>query len=274
MELINMANITQTYYKMFILDELADRKTAIHGINPAIKLIVTLIFIIIVVSYGKYNLSGLIPLFFYPVILMSVGDIPYKPMLVGLAIASPLVIGAGIFNPILDRTIVLTLWGAAISSGMLSFASLILKCALTVLAALLLLATTGIGNIAAAMQKLHIPDVFIMQLLLTYRYISVLMGETGRVYNAYTLRATYQKGVSSKVWGSLLGLLLLRTFDRAVRLYQAMKLRGYGNNYYGANLERIKRKDILYLFGWTIFFLTARIINLPMLMGLLVTRLI
>ena len=267
-----MHNITKAYYKMFILDELAEKRTAVHAVNPAAKLVVTLIFIITAVSYGKYDITGLLPLFIYPVVLMAAGDIPLKPILTGLVIAAPLVIGAGIFNPILDRTMITAAWGLAISSGMLSFISLIIKCMLTVMAALLLVATTGMGNIAAAMQKLHIPDIFIMQLLLTYRYISVLLGETARVYNAYTLRAPNQNGIGRRVWGSLPGLLLLRTFERASRLYQAMKLRGYGERYFGAGIKRINREDMLYLSGWTVFFITARIIDIPMFLGKLVTR--
>jgi cobalt/nickel transport system permease protein len=269
-----MANITQTYYKMFILDELADKETAIHRINPVIKLIVTFIYLLFVVSYDKYDISGLLPLFFYPAIIMSVGDIPLKPMLAGLVIAAPLAIGVGIFNPFLDRTIVSTLGGIDISAGLLSFASLLIKCCLTVFAALLLLSTTGMNKIAAALHRLHIPQIFIIQLLLTYRYISVLMGETSRVYNAYTLRAPNQRGVSSKVWGSLIGLLLLRTYDRASRLYQAMKLRGFENQYYGVNLDSIQRKDRLYLLGWVVFFIAVRFINIPILLGLLVTGVI
>jgi cobalt/nickel transport system permease protein len=269
-----MANITQTYYKMFILDELADKETAIHRINPVIKMVVTFIYLLFVVSYDKYDISGLLPLFFYPAVIMSIGDIPLKPMLAGLVIAAPLAIGVGIFNPFLDRTIVSTLGGIGISAGLLSFASLLIKCCLTVFAALLLLSTTGMNKIAAAMHRLHIPQIFIIQLLLTYRYISVLMGETSRVYNAYTLRAPNQRGVSSKVWGSLIGLLLLRTYDRASRLYQAMKLRGFENQYYGVNLDSIQRKDRLYLLGWVVFFIAVRFINIPILLGLLVTGVI
>jgi cobalt/nickel transport system permease protein len=216
----------------------------------------------------------LLPLFFYPAVIMSIGDIPLKPMLAGLVIAAPLAIGVGIFNPFLDRTIVSTLGGIGISAGLLSFASLLIKCCLTVFAALLLLSTTGMNKIAAAMHRLHIPQIFIIQLLLTYRYISVLMGETSRVYNAYTLRAPNQRGVSSKVWGSLIGLLLLRTYDRASRLYQAMKLRGFENQYYGVNLDSIQRKDRLYLLGWVVFFIAVRFINIPILLGLLVTGVI
>jgi cobalt/nickel transport system permease protein len=266
-----MANITQAYYKMFILDELAEKKTAIHRINPVIKLVVTILYLLFVVSYNKYDISGLTPLFFYPVIILAVGDIPLKPILVGLVIAAPLVIGVGVFNPFLDRTIVLMVQGISISAGMLSFASLLMKCGLTVTAVLLLLATTGMNKIAAALQKLHIPQIFIIQLLLTYRYISVLMGETSRVYNAYTLRAPCKTGISRNVWGSLIGSLLLRTYDRAIRLYQAMKLRGFENQYYGVNLDKLNKTDIIYLLGWIAFFLAAKFIDIPVLLGVLAT---
>lgn len=266
-----MVNITQAYYKMFILDELAEKRTAIHRINPVIKLVVTLIYLLFVVSCDKYEISELIPLFFYPVIILAVGDIPLKPIFVGLAVSAPLVLGVGVFNPLLDRTIVLTVEGIGISSGMLSFAALLIKCGLTVTAALLLLATTGMNNIGAALQKLHVPEIFITQLLLTYRYISVLMGETSRVYNAYTLRAPSQKGISRNVWGSLIGSLLLRTYDRAARIFQAMKLRAYENQYYGVSLDKLNKVDILYLLGWIAFFLITKFINIPMVIGLLVT---
>lgn len=269
-----MANITQAYYKMFILDELATQRTAIHQISPVLKLIVTLTYLIFVVSYGKYDIAGLIPMFFYPIIIMTAANIPIKPMLAGLALAAPLVIGIGMFNPILDRAIATTVYGIELSAGVISFAALILKCCLTVLAALLLLATTGINKLSAAMHKLHVPQIFIIQLLLTYRYISVLLSEASRIYNAYALRAPQQKGIDNKVWGSLLGNLLLRTYDRGVRVYQAMKLRGFDNHYYGASLDKITTADIIYFVSWAAFFITVRLFNIPILLGLLITEVI
>lgn len=261
-----MANITKSYQKMFILDELADKKTLIHRINPLVKLVITLLYLFCVVSFDKYDISGLIPLFLYPVAVIALGDIPLKPLLAGLAISAPLVIGVGIFNPILDRSVAVSIQGIAITGGMISFMSLLIKCSLTVSAAMLLLATTGINKIAAALQKLHVPGIFITQLLLTYRYIAVLMGEASRVYNAYNLRAPYQKGISRNVWGSLIGLLLLRTYDRAIRIYQAMKLRGFENQYYGVSLAGLGKPDFIYMLIWVIFFAAVKFINLPILL--------
>jgi cobalt/nickel transport system permease protein len=101
-----------------------------------------------------------------------------------------------------------------------------------------------------------------------------LLLEASRVYNAYTLRAPQQKGINSKVWGSLLGLLLLRTYDRAYRVYQAMKLRGFENQYYGVNLGKTSKGDMIYITSWIFFFVVVRLYNIPMVLGLLVTEVI
>lgn len=265
-----MANITQAYNRMLTLEELSEKDTPIHKINPVIKLVVTLAYLIFVTSYGKYDISGLIPMLLYPIVIAAIGDIPVRQLLTGMAAAAPLVIGVGVFNPILDRTVVFYIWGTGISAGMLSFAALLIKCTMTVTAALLLLGTTGMNKTAAALHRLHVPHIFIIQLLLTYRYISVLVGETSMVYNAYTLRAPGRKGISRELWGPLTGSLLLRTYDRAIRIYQAMKLRGFDSRYYGVSLERFKIADIVYLTCWTFFFAAARFINIPALFELLV----
>lgn len=60
-----------------------------------------------------------------------------------------------------------------------------------------------------------------------YRYISVLLAETQRVVQAYELRAPGQKGIHFKVWGSLMGQMLLRSMDRAEVIYESMCLRGF-----------------------------------------------
>lgn len=264
-----MGDIAASCRKMLTMDELADRNTVINGINPVIKLVVTLAYLLTLVSCDKYDISGLMPLFLYPVIIMAAGEIPVRPILSGLAVASPLVIGAGIFNPLLDREIVFTISGLAVSAGMLSFASLLIKCALTVSAAMLLLASTGINRIAAAMHRLHVPQIFILQLMLTYRYISLLMEEASRMNTAYKLRAPGQKGINIKVWGSLLGSLLLRTYDRAVRLYHGMKLRGFDSRYYGVNIDGVNKADVLYLALWTAYFAAVKFIDITRLIGIL-----
>lgn len=69
------------------------------------------------------------------------------------------------------------------------------------------------------MRLIKIPSVIVTQVMLTYRYVTLLLSEAGRITQAYALRAPNQKGINIKNWGSLLGHLLLRTIDRADEIY-------------------------------------------------------
>lgn len=265
-----MAGVTQSLDSLHLLDGLAEKKSIIHRVHPLSKLLVTFIYLVVLVSFDKYEITGLLSLFFYPVILFSLADIPVLPMIKRLLVVEPLLLGIGILNPLLESHTI-TFWGFTLSQGWLTFASIILKGSLAVTASLLLVATTGMNRIAAALRMLRIPPLFILQLLLLYRYIWVLMEEVGRVLRAYSLRAPRQKGVHPSVWGSLAGQLLLRTLDRAQRVYQSMCLRGFRGEFPANSIPPLRLNDWGYTLGWTLFFILARLVNLPALMGLLFT---
>ncbi|WP_097026915.1 cobalt ECF transporter T component CbiQ [Clostridium peptidivorans] len=262
-----MANITESIYNIHFLDELATKNTIIHKINPSIKLLVTIIYLVVVLSFGKYNIIGLLPYVFYPIIIFILSEVPFSPIFKKSLIVLPFVIGIGIFNPVFDTKTYIIISEIYISGGWISFASLMIKCSLTVLAGLLLIATTGIEKIALVLRKLFIPKIFVTQFVLTYRYISVLLEETAQVIKAYHLRAPRRKGVSFKVSGSLLGQILLRAFDRANRVYDAMILRGFNGEYFFSADSRLSIGSIAYLFLWVTFFLIARFFNIPEVLG-------
>ncbi len=56
-------------------------------------------------------------------------------------------------------------------------------------------------------------------LLLTFRYISVLLEEVAIMTEAYHLRAPGQKGIHVSAWGSFLGQLLLREYGQSRKLF-------------------------------------------------------
>jgi cobalt/nickel transport system permease protein len=91
---------------------------------------------------------------------------------------------------------------------------------------------------------------------------------------AYTMRAPGHKGVHRNVWGSFAGQLILRTFERAQRVYQSMSLRGFTGEYNTGAVSRVGMKDFAYLTGWSLFFIIARIYNIPMFIGSLFTGVI
>ena len=268
-----MCTITNSMYDMRILDDLARKETVIHKVHPLVKLLTTVSYLMVVVSFGKYDISGLLPLLIYPSMIFALAELPLKPIFMRVLLVSPLIIGIGILNPFFDHQIFLV-GGIEISRGWVTFLSLLIRSVLTVTAALLLIATTGMDRLGGALRMLKIPRIFVLQLLLTYRYISVLMEEVARSLRAYSLRAPKQKGVHRSAWGSLAGQLILRTFDRAQRIYEAMCLRGFTGEYRTGGFGKIRVWDLAYLAGWVLFFAAARIYNIPVILGSLITGVI
>jgi len=262
-----MPNINNSIYNLRFLDEMASKKTLIHNINPIVKLLVTLLYLVIVISFGKYDISGLVPFISYPIIIFILSDIPYLPVFKRMFVALPFVSGVGILNPIFDTRIYIEILGLGVSGGWISFASLIVKSSLTILAGLLLIATTKAYEIAWAFRKIGMPRIFVIQFLLIYRYIFVLLEEVSKIIKAHNLRSPFRKGVSLKVSGSLLGQMLMRSIDRANRIYNAMILRGFNGECFFYKESKISIGSTLYLFLWVLFIITSKLVNISELLG-------
>lgn len=268
-----MAKVINSLYNMRLLDDLAGKETSIHRLHPITKLLTTVVYLIVVVSFGRYEISSLLPFVFYPVVVFILAELPVVPILKRILLVEPFIIGIGILNPLFNHH-TMVLGGVVISRGWVTFLSIFIKCGLTVTVSILLITTTGMDKLAVALRMLKIPKIFVLQLLLTYRYISVLIEEVSRMMRAYSLRAPGQKGIHRSVWGSFVGQLILRTLDRAQRVYQSMNLRGFTGEYNTGDVAKLNFNDFVYLAGWSLFFITARIYNIPMLIGSLITGVI
>ena len=263
-------DITKSIQNIRLLDDLSRNDTFVHRLHPLVKLLTTVAYLVVVISFGKYEVGSMLPFVFYPILIFAFAELPVLPVLKRLWIVAPFIIGIGILNPLFDHT-TFSLGTIIISRGWLNFLSIIIKCVLTVTAGFLLVATTGMDKLAAALRMLKVPKIFVLQLLLTYRYIGVLIEEAAGMMRAYSLRAPGQKGLHPRVWGSFLGQLLLRTFDRAQRVYQAMSLRGFSGEYHTGGSVKIGYKDVAYFVVWIAFFIIVRIYNIPVLLGSLFT---
>ena len=209
--------------------ELQTMDSPIHGLAPLLKLLVTIFYILIVMSFAPYNLSGLFVMLLFPVLAYQISGIPLRTCFYKLRFVLPLVCAVGLFNPFLDRRMVLIAGTFAVRGGVISMITLMLKGCFCLMASFLLIATTSIEEICLALRQLHVPKLLTALLLLTYRYVEVL------------LRAPGQKGIAVSAWGSFLGQLLLRSMDRAEDLYESMELRGFTGEFYYA--ERQKSRE-------------------------------
>ncbi len=112
------------------------------------------------------------------------------------------------------------------------FVQVTVKAALCVGASLWLSLTTPFPDLLAALQWLRVPSLLTTLLSFLFRYLFVLAGEAQRMARAYASRCPRrQNWRDAKVVGRLVGALLLRAYDRAERVYQAMLSRGFDGEF-------------------------------------------
>jgi len=208
------------------IDDLNCRDQWMNRLNPLVKLFVVMFYIAFTMGTDKYNIVRIILLASVPLVLFIIADLEVRDTIRRLKIVLPVVILIGLANLIIDDGM-LIIGKVEIRAGLVSMITLILKGIYAVIIAYVFIATTSIEKLCRALRKIHVPNIIVTQIMLTYRYIGILLEEVNKVVTAYSLRAPGQKGINIKVWGSLLGQLLLRTFDRAEEIYVSMKLRGY-----------------------------------------------
>lgn len=235
------------YYSVGRLDRLSYGETFVHRLDPRAKVVATLLFLVAVVSFPPYEVAALIPFFLFPVLMLTLGGIPSGFILRKILFVSPFALLIGIFNPFLDTRTAAVIAGFPVSAGWLSFVSILMKFLLTTAAALLLVATTSFPGICRALGRMGFPAVFVSQLLFLYRYLFVLAEETMRITRARDMRSFGHRGLGLTVFVRLVGVLFLRTVDRAERIYRAMLSRGFRGEVPSLVRSRICARDLAFL---------------------------
>ncbi len=249
------------------MDELAAMSSPVHSMQPLSKLLLTVFYIFVTVSFNKYDITGLFFMLLFPVFAYQLAGIAVHTCFHKLRIVMPLVCAVGLFNPFFDKNIIMYIGSIGISGGVISMLTLMMKGVFCLMASFLLVATTSIEEICRALRQLHLPKLLTSLLLLTFRYISVLLEEVAIMTEAYHLRAPGQKGIHISAWGSFLGQLLLRSMDRAEALYESMELRGFYGEFYYAEGKASNRFSWLGTCVCAALIMLTRLYNIPALVG-------
>jgi len=96
---------------------------------------------------------------------------------------------------------------------------------------LVLFGTAPLATTIQAMRALGLPAILADMTLLAYRYLHELGTDLRRMQTAMAVRGFKHRRRHQRLmgtWASLLGSLLVRSYERAERVYRAMRLRGYG----------------------------------------------
>jgi cobalt/nickel transport system permease protein len=226
------------------LEEISRKNCWINEVHPLMKLLITIVFILIVSSNGKYEISELILLTVYPMIIILISKIDFN--IIAKKLLVPMITGVslGIANPLYDKTLV-HIASFTISAGWLSLLVLLVKSMLIVSSTLILVATTKIEDIAYALRMLRMPKIMVLLLLITFRYINILMKEADRAIVAYSIRSERSGNIRFSDFGFIVSKIFMGCTRRAYELYQSMMLRGFTGELQ-PKVKKIRLIDYIY----------------------------
>lgn len=256
-----MNKISHAIDTFYFLESKAAEKNLVTSLHPLSKVLISIAYVSFLVSFPKYTFFPLLAMSCYPLILFTLTRIPIKHCFRQIKLLLFLVCMIGIFNPLFDTVVLIKLGPLLLTSGMLSMLTLILKGTLAVISSYLLIATTNIEEICYALKQLHIPDLMISILLLSYRHLLLLMFELKQMYEAYQLRAAiHQKGLHIKTWGTFIGYFLLHSIEYAESVSESMTLRGFHGNLTIDPKFKFLFNDWFYVTFWMVLFIFLHLI--------------
>jgi cobalt/nickel transport system permease protein len=196
-------------------------------VGDGAAIMILAIYIMFVISVQKFDLAGVIAFGAFPLLLTTASGIALLPIMKRLVIASPFILFMAAGNLALDRSTAVMIAGFAITGGMISASVIVLKTVVTLAALLSLMAVMPFHRFGMALRSLRVPEVFVTQLLLVYRYSFLLSEEATAMQKARDLRSFGGHGKGPLVTAKLIASLLIRTTARAERIYMAMSARGF-----------------------------------------------
>ncbi|HVS39755.1 MAG TPA: CbiQ family ECF transporter T component [Gemmataceae bacterium] len=124
---------------------------------------------------------------------------------------------------------------------------LLCKAAALVTLALVLLAAAPLDATLKAAHALRAPGVLVQLTLMSYRYVFLLADELGRLRIALRLRGYRNRANlhSYRTIGAVSGALLVRGWERADRVGQAMRCRGFDGRFRSLSDFRTSAADVL-----------------------------
>jgi cobalt/nickel transport system permease protein len=218
------------------------------AIDPRARIIAAVALSVTVVAAGRLSVVGL-----------ALAAAAVAAIVVGLPlrVAAKRLLPLNVLMLLLVVLLPLTTPGAVVwQLGPLGFSREGLRLAVAValkgnavlLLLIVLLGTMDPITLGHAMAHLHVPDKLTHLLLFTVRYLDVLHREYLRLRAAMKARG-FRPRMDRQTYrslGYLVGMLLVRSFDRAERIVAAMKCRGFQGRFFLLNHFVFARRDAVF----------------------------
>ena len=211
------------------IDQYASRDSLMHRFDPRAKIIafLFLIFSIVLLNDLKLVLIG----FLVSILFLIASKLPFRFVFQHIKAVSLFIIPFLVIMPFTVKgDEIFSFYGIKVTYEGLRYGILVvLKAFSAVMLVFPMIATTKFETTIKALDKLKVPNILVQMLMFTYRYIFVFVNEFQRLLIAMESRG-FKLGTSSyalRTIGNALGMLFVRSYERAERVYWAMRSRGY-----------------------------------------------
>jgi len=233
------------------IDRLSYQASPIHALDARVKLICVLIFSVFVISLPATSVSILACYAIWPFAVLVIAGIPIKFVLKHILIVSPFILVLAFSNLLYDKTVVIAAFGPwrwETTGGVLRCFSICGKFIITMAALVGLVATTRFADLLAALAKLGVPHLLVVQLGFLYRYIFMLIDRGYHVLRARAGRKLRNLGFGDELrtTAAIVGSIFVGSIDLAGRVNMAMQGRGFDGRFHRLTEMRIGRADFLF----------------------------
>lgn len=211
------------------IDRYASLDSPMHRFDPRAKIIAFLFLIFSIVLL--YNLKLAFIGLFVSILFLVASKLPFRFVLQHIKWVSLFIIPFIVIMPFTVKgDEIFSFDGIKMTYEGLRYGILVAVRAFSAVILIFpMIATTRFETTLKALEQLKVPSILVQMLMFTYRYIFVFVDELQRIWTAmesrgFKLRTTLY---ALRTIGKALGMLFVMSYERAERVYRAMRSRGY-----------------------------------------------
>ncbi len=245
----------------------------LQGVDPRAKLGMFLTFVLAASLTSSY--AVLVALYGLTLAAALASRIPtdffVKRVWLGIPLFAGIVVIPAIFfvaGPRLFSIVIGPLVIAPSIPGTLGAILLVMRVGVSVSLAVLLVMTTPWADILKSLRSLRVPQVFVLILSMTYRYIFLFLHTINGIFLARRSRLVARaRGAEQRRWiGGTMGSLMSRSFKMSNDVYAAMLARGFTGEMRSYSTYAMTGRDLALLAGTALIavgLLAGDIVALP-----------
>ncbi len=254
-----LADITHTLEQSLFAEEIARRQGLLQSLDPRVK-VVSIILLLIAVSLSR-SLAVIVGLYLVTLMLAWLSSVPmgffvkrvwlFMPFFTGIVAIPAFFITPGPPLAYLPLGLVITRTGA------MTALFLLLRVSTSVSLAVLLVLTTPWNSVLKALGVLRVPDVFVLILGMTFRYIYLLLHTTNNMLLSRKSRIVGQLSGADerRLIAASAGTLLSKSLHVSGEVYLSMQSRGFRD--YPRTMDTFKMRSQDWVWGAAMLLITA-----------------